>query len=248
MPMRNFCSRLNFANVVSVAALFVALGGSSYAAVSVSGKNVRDNSLTSADVKNRSLGSIDFAPNQLPAGTRGANGSTGPVGKGGADGEQGLQGLTGLDGADGLDGAAGINGSNGLVGAAGPQGEPGQPGEQGPQGEPGKDGAAAFSVSALVVDGEVAAVDPKNTEGQGKEGEPTKLIHKAPEMTGVYCTTAEELYGVGHGYFVTIAGDRPGFATVGHHRGVCGEGEGPYVMTFGTNGEPADMDFYFGVL
>ena len=35
-------SRLNYANVVATLALFVALGGSSYAAISISGKNVKN--------------------------------------------------------------------------------------------------------------------------------------------------------------------------------------------------------------
>jgi hypothetical protein len=91
---RSFRSRLTFANVVSVMALFVALGGSSYAAIKVTGKNVKNSSLTGKDVKNNSLkgsdvtglgtGDIrdssllaqDFKPGQLPAGPRGAPGAT----------------------------------------------------------------------------------------------------------------------------------------------------------------------------
>jgi hypothetical protein len=85
-------NRLTFANVVSVLALFVALGGSSYAAIKVTGKNVKDSSLTgkdiknssltSSDVKNRSLLSKDFKTGQLPAGPRGADGTNGTNGFG----------------------------------------------------------------------------------------------------------------------------------------------------------------------
>jgi hypothetical protein len=50
---------LTFANVVSVIALFVALGGSSYAALKVTGKNVKNSSLTGADVRNNSLTGAD---------------------------------------------------------------------------------------------------------------------------------------------------------------------------------------------
>ena len=81
-------NRLTFANVVSVLALFVALGGSSYAAIKVTGKNVKDSSLTgkdiknssltSSDVKNRSLLSKDFKTGQLPAGPRGPGGGPSP--------------------------------------------------------------------------------------------------------------------------------------------------------------------------
>ena len=84
--------RLTFANVVSVLALFVALGGSSYAAIKVTGKNVknssltgadiRNSSLTSSDVKNRSLLARDFKTGQLPAGPRGADGANGTNGFG----------------------------------------------------------------------------------------------------------------------------------------------------------------------
>jgi hypothetical protein len=84
--------RLTFANVVSVIALFVALGGSSYAAIKVTGKNVKNSSLTgadiknssltSSDVKNRSLLARDFKAGQLPAGPRGADGQNGTNGFG----------------------------------------------------------------------------------------------------------------------------------------------------------------------
>jgi hypothetical protein len=90
-----FRARLTFANVVSVMALFIAIGGSSYAAISVTGKNVKNSSLTGKDVKNNSLTgkdvkslasgdvknfsllSKDFKPGQLPAGPRGAQGAPG---------------------------------------------------------------------------------------------------------------------------------------------------------------------------
>ena len=38
--------RPNYSNVISTVALFVALGGTSYAALTVTGKNVRNSSLT----------------------------------------------------------------------------------------------------------------------------------------------------------------------------------------------------------
>jgi hypothetical protein len=47
--------RLTYSNVVATLALFVALGGSSYAALTVTGKNVRNGSLTGKDVKRNSL-------------------------------------------------------------------------------------------------------------------------------------------------------------------------------------------------
>ena len=48
-------ARLTYANVVATLALFVALGGSSYAALKVTGRDVKNNSLTGRDVKKDSL-------------------------------------------------------------------------------------------------------------------------------------------------------------------------------------------------
>jgi hypothetical protein len=86
-------SRLTFANVVSVLALFVALGGSATAALLVTGKNVKNGSLTGADIKNNSVASADvkdgallakdFKRGQLPAGPPGAAGPAGPQGTAG---------------------------------------------------------------------------------------------------------------------------------------------------------------------
>jgi hypothetical protein len=95
--------RPSHATVVAYLALFVALGGSSYAALRVTsrnvpkdaltgadiknltGKDVHNNSLTGADVKNLGSGDVangrllaeDFAPGQLPAGPPGPPGRDG---------------------------------------------------------------------------------------------------------------------------------------------------------------------------
>jgi hypothetical protein len=97
---------------MATTAMFLALGGSSYAALRVTGSNVptdaltgadirdltgrdvRDNSLTGADVKrltgadvlDGSLRAADFAPGQLPRGPEGERGALGPQGERGADG------------------------------------------------------------------------------------------------------------------------------------------------------------------
>jgi hypothetical protein len=81
---------LTFANVVSVVALVVALGGTATAAGLVTGKSVkngsltgadvRDNSLKSADVKDGALKAKDFKKGQLPAGDPGPPGQAGPPG------------------------------------------------------------------------------------------------------------------------------------------------------------------------
>jgi hypothetical protein len=78
-------------------ALVIALGGTSYAAVTITGEDVKDGSLTGADLKDGSIGLVDLATSQRnavlagkkkrarrgpagPAGAAGALGSTGPTG------------------------------------------------------------------------------------------------------------------------------------------------------------------------
>jgi hypothetical protein len=46
---------LSYANVIATAALFIALGGSSYAALKVTGADVKDRSLTKRDLKRNTL-------------------------------------------------------------------------------------------------------------------------------------------------------------------------------------------------
>jgi type VI protein secretion system component Hcp len=69
--------RLTYANVVSTACLFLALGGSAYAAAAITGKDVRNGSLTGADIKNHSLRARDFKRGDLPRGPRGPAGPPG---------------------------------------------------------------------------------------------------------------------------------------------------------------------------
>jgi hypothetical protein len=117
-------SSLTYANVMATVAVFVALGGSSYAALQVTSKNVprdaltgadiknltgtdvRNDSLTGVDVKNLRSADIangqllaeDLAPGQLPKGEPGAPGATGaqgPAGAAGATGATGAQGPAG---------------------------------------------------------------------------------------------------------------------------------------------------------
>ncbi|MDH4178211.1 MAG: collagen-like protein, partial [Thermoleophilia bacterium] len=52
----------------------------------VNSTKVRDNSLTTFDIRNGSLLSVDFAPNQLPAGPPGAKGDKGDPGPAGPAG------------------------------------------------------------------------------------------------------------------------------------------------------------------
>ena len=78
-------AQMSFANVVPVLALFVALGGSAYAAGalpvnSVGTPQLKAGSVTSGKVKDRTLKAADFARNQLKEGPKGATGPAGPAG------------------------------------------------------------------------------------------------------------------------------------------------------------------------
>ena len=95
--------------VVALVALLAAMGGTSYAAISLPAKSVGTTQLkkgavttkkivksaiTSSKVKDASLRSIDFAPGQLLAGPQGPNGPQGPKGDKGAPGTNGVDGLS----------------------------------------------------------------------------------------------------------------------------------------------------------
>ncbi|MFL5846113.1 MAG: hypothetical protein ACJ762_15610 [Solirubrobacteraceae bacterium] len=87
------------ATAISVVALFVALGGTGYAAIlaanSVGTKQLKKNAVVSAKVKNGSLLAADFKAGQLPAGAKGDTGATGATGAKGDTGATGATGATG---------------------------------------------------------------------------------------------------------------------------------------------------------
>lgn len=57
--------RLTYANVMATLAVFVALGGTSYAALTVTGRNVRNGSLTFRDVRRDTLGGTRIKESRL---------------------------------------------------------------------------------------------------------------------------------------------------------------------------------------
>jgi hypothetical protein len=107
--MRSTLRRLGRRHTTAVAylALFAALGGSAYAAVTVTGKQIKDATVTGKDVKNRSLGAGELSASALgslrtagergPAGPQGEQGKQGPIGPAGATGQQGPSGVGGLE-------------------------------------------------------------------------------------------------------------------------------------------------------
>ena len=108
--------RLSYANVMATMAVFIALGGSSYAALTVTSRTVKNNSLKSVDIRNNSIKSVDvrnrsllakdFRPGQLPAGAPGPQGPKGDPGLPGAAGAKGDTGPQGEKGETGEPGTA----------------------------------------------------------------------------------------------------------------------------------------------
>ena len=91
---------------IALVALFVALGGTSYAAVSlpassVGSKQIKTNAVSSSKVANGSLLRRDFKSGQLPAGAAGAKGASGNPGAPGAPGATGAPGAPGATGPAG---------------------------------------------------------------------------------------------------------------------------------------------------
>src|SRR5687767_10906014 len=104
--LRTLRRHMSVANVLSLTALFVALGGVGWAAMtlprnSVGSAQIKRNAVRSADVQNRSLRAVDFRRGQLPTGRVGATGATGPAGPPGANGANGTNGADGATGPRG---------------------------------------------------------------------------------------------------------------------------------------------------
>src|SRR3954451_9695679 len=90
--MQRATRRLTYANVMSTIAVFVALGGASYAVVSLP-----NNSVGTKQVKDHSLGVVDLSRKAVrslrgKAGARGATGATGAAGSNGTNGDKGATG------------------------------------------------------------------------------------------------------------------------------------------------------------
>ena len=87
--------------VVALVALFVAFSGTATAALVMTGKNIKDGTITGKDVKNRALGTNKLSKSAVtslkaergPAGPQGAAGPQGPQGEAGVQGPKGDTGV-----------------------------------------------------------------------------------------------------------------------------------------------------------
>jgi hypothetical protein len=124
---------LTYANVAATLALILALGGTSYAAVTINGASIQRKSIP-----------LDRLKGSLPAGKRGATGARGAAGLQGVIGAIGAQGLPGAPGMNGGLGERGIRGPKGDQGLVGTHGATGATGSQGPIGPDGPAGPAGL--------------------------------------------------------------------------------------------------------
>jgi hypothetical protein len=99
--------------VLALIALFVALGGVSYAAVTINGSNIQNNSIPGKKLRNGAVTNAkvklnSLAANRLTAAARARlSGAQGPQGPQGPRGERGERGEAGPQGAQGLQGPGG---------------------------------------------------------------------------------------------------------------------------------------------
>jgi hypothetical protein len=127
---------MTYANVMSTIAMFAAVStGGAYAATVITGKQVKNGSLTAADlkagsltgkqIKDHSISAADLAAGLMtasPAAPSGARGDQGAAGSSGATGDQGPAGPKGEPGVAGAQGAPGAAGPAGPITGALPSG------------------------------------------------------------------------------------------------------------------------------
>ncbi|HST42658.1 MAG TPA: hypothetical protein VLK58_24265 [Conexibacter sp.] len=116
--------------VIAVVALVFATTGTAFAAKElITGRDIKNGSITTADLSRKTLRSL--------SGRRGPRGTNGSDGDPGFPGPTGPQGSTGERGGTGPVGPVGPAGPTGLAGSTGQTGRAGRDGAPGPQGDPG---------------------------------------------------------------------------------------------------------------
>jgi hypothetical protein len=197
-------------HAVAFLALFLVLGGSATAAIKlIDGKNIKKGTVTSKQVKDRSLLAKDFKAGQLPRGATGAQGPAGMNGAqgiagatgpgGGAKGDTGAAGAKGDTGAAGADGADGTDGAKGDTGATGAKGDKGDTGANGTDGLKGADGAKGDTGAAGTngTNGEDGARAPAMHSSTLHQGHPSYLGSLYPLPAADYLVALHATVNVG---------------------------------------------------
>ena len=216
--IRKLRRRITSAHVIAMIALFVALSGSSYAAVTIRASQIRNNSIPGSKLKANSIPASKLKNNSI-TGRKMRNNTIGRAklrtdALSGSGGGNSVSGQSGDDGEAGARGPQGPAGPRGLTGTRGPAGEPGTPGAPG---APGQDATGAdtnllraAAQSEIPGTGNVAvtATCPTGTVLYSTDFETTAIV-ESQEMS-----TARD------SFTVTVTGD-PG--VVVRIYGVCGQ-------------------------
>jgi len=109
--------RPRHSTVVAYLALFVALSGSAYAAVKIGSKQIKDNSVRSRDIKNKTIAVKDISnpARKSLRGQKGPPGAAGSQGAAGAPGDQGPAGASAVPARAVVVGAGGTPAENGTA-------------------------------------------------------------------------------------------------------------------------------------
>ena len=121
-PFRAVRNLMSPSMVVALLALSVAMGGTAYAAIVITGTNVKDGSLRSVDIADGAFGvqGRDVKDGSLGSNDLSALARASLKGNAGATGAAGAPGAAGATGPTGATGATGTAGSTGATGPAGP--------------------------------------------------------------------------------------------------------------------------------
>jgi Collagen triple helix repeat (20 copies) len=145
---------------VACIAVVLAMTGSAFAAHAlITGADIKDGSITRADLSGRAAKSL-----------KGKRGPAGPAGRDGFVGPQGPQGSTGPQGDRGPAGPAGPQGQKGTTGDTGAKGDKGDKGDQGDQGNQGDPGPPGTPGQSLVFSAAVGPTDAGTALAQSSSG------------------------------------------------------------------------------
>lgn len=197
--------------LIVVVLLLAAGTGGAVAGVMITGKQIKDGTVTSADIMDRTLGVSDLSP----AARNSLQGAPGPTGANGPPGATGPAGATGATGTTGPTGGAGPDGPGGPAGPAGPVGPAGPAGPAGPPGPAGKGGLAGEIVTWTVsYSGSGATPDVMPADWRIPDESPLMLPGRS-RITPISIEVAGDLSPCDNAFRISISVSVPGGTTEG---------------------------------